>query len=91
MKKSCIKDRSGVSRLPPTIESPQFLHLSAENKILSDKILHDENVIKSLKADYENSVLDCEETHEEKQRLERDLQSLINVKTEPKYNSETSD
>ena len=52
------------------------------------------NMIKSLKAVNQNSVMDYEKNHQDKQRLERELQhlqSLLNVKTEPTNSLETSE
>ena len=58
LKKSLVKDKSWISRLPPPIQTPPLHRLSEENQILSDKTLQQE---KELKSDYENSALDCED------------------------------
>ena len=90
LKKTLVKDKFGISRPLPTIETPHR-HLSAENQILRDKISHQEKVIKSLKSNYESSVLDCEETHQEKNQLESEIENLrLKVKIEPTYSLDTS-
>ena len=73
LKKSFIKDKYGISMIPP-----QTLDLQAqrENQAVDQKVIYLENLIQSLKYDYATVVMDSEETHRVKTDLETEVKTL---------------
>ena len=76
LKKSFIKDKIGNTILPPSSESS----LREENKTLSQKILHQENVLQSLKTEYERAVDECKAVHKVNKVLELSSLEMLNKK-----------
>ena len=68
LKKSLIKDRSGVFLLPPN--SPPNAASRNEISALASKNLMLESKVTSLQRDLENAVDDCEAAHAKKKSLQ---------------------
>ena len=81
LKKSLIKDRFGnvLLPLPFDIETSLVHRLQAEKQFLSQKILHHEAVMNSLRSDYENAVNNSEETHAVNKKLETEINHLQSI------------
>ena len=59
-----------------SVESSQVHQICEENLALCQKILQQENAIKSLKCKYENAVDDSEEAHNVNKKLDDEIQTL---------------
>ena len=53
--------------------------IQSENQILKEKILNDENIIKSLQSNYQNAVDDFEESYKVNTNLEMKVQQLSDI------------
>ena len=74
LKKSFVKDKSGNILLSSSsVESSQVHQIREENLALCQKILQQENAIKSLKCKYENAVDDSEEAHNVNKKLDDEI------------------
>ena len=83
LKKSYLRDKSGNFIFPSPFSEISWSHnLSEESQRLRTKNVHPENVIKSIKTELKDSVIDCEETHQMKGDFNH-LKTLIHVKKEP--------
>ena len=59
-----------------SVESSQVHQIREENVALCQKILQQENSIRSLKCKYENAVDDSEEAHHVNKKLDDEIQTL---------------
>ena len=76
LKKSFIKDKFGNPLLLLSTSTAILSRVQEENLKLNKKILFLENANKTLKADYEDAVDDCEEAHTMKNKLENEIKNL---------------
>ena len=75
LKKTLVKDKFGSPLLPQT-SSILLDNSMSEIAALTKKNLHLESVVKSLKSDYEISVLDCENSHKTIAQLEKEIEQV---------------
>ena len=75
LKKSLLKDKSGNFLMPPQPDSVLLHQAKVDNHALVQKIYQLENVVNSIKNDYENVVLDCENAYKTISKLEHELES----------------
>ena len=76
MKRSLVKDQSGIHLLPP----PTPLDLDAENSSLKKKILDLEKESSSLRLRFEETLEDCENAYKTITNLEHEASRLANQK-----------
>ena len=70
LKKTLVKDKFGSPLMPQTSSN------STEIAALTKKNLHLENVVKSLKSDFEISVIECEKSFKTIAKLEKELEEF---------------
>ena len=80
LKKSFVENHLGFCVTPPLPKSVIIKALKSENSTLSDKVVHLERVIDSMKSEYESVVIDNEECHDTINSL--DKRSSQEIKSE---------
>ena len=79
LKKSFAKDKSGKILPSSPINTTTLYRVREENQILNRKVIFLENVINTLKTDFEKAVDECEEVRKVKDQLDRIAQLHIKV------------
>ena len=74
IKKSLIRNKHGILATPPPPNLVVLQRVNSENLVLSHIIVQLENIIESIKGDYENAVTDCEKSYKMIAKLENELE-----------------
>ena len=96
LKKSLITNRFGIPVKPTLTNSILLQEVKSENIALIQKIINLENIVKSMKSDYEDALMDSESCHKAIASLENELQmsrsnvDKIKEETSVKIENETS-
>jgi hypothetical protein len=80
LKKSLIVNKLGIPQIPPPSNSLLLEQQKSYNFVLAQRIVFLENAANSLKSDYENALLDCQEAHKTISKLKEDLENACAVK-----------
>jgi myosin heavy subunit len=76
LKNSFIKDKNGNNVISRHMNDKNYGHVKSENDELARKIVQQENVIRTLQANYENTVEDSEQIYKTNNMLEKTVQFL---------------